>query len=300
MPHAGVLLTDKPLGLSSRQVLNRLKAILGRTKAGHTGTLDPLATGMLPVCVGEATKFSQFLLDARKCYRTTLQLGVATDTGDAEGQVIAEHSVPNLSQHQRLQLLQAFSGELQQVPPMYSALKHQGQPLYKLAREGKEIERKPRSVLISRLAMLAYDETAHQLQLEVTCSKGTYIRSLAMDIGDYLGCGAHLTALHRTWVHPYQQITMHTLDQLLSDDDWQQHLLPIDSMLHHIPALNCTTLQTRRLIHGQKLPLSQPLAPGLMRLYNDAGKFFGIGEVRVEGQGVCLKAKRLSAFPAGP
>ena len=211
-PLNGLLILDKPKGESSNHALQTLKRLFNAAKAGHTGSLDPLATGLLPICFGEATKFSQFLLDSDKTYRVTGKLGIKTSTGDAEGEVIATHPVTDLNEASLKCVLPDFMGSIDQIPPMYSALKHQGQPLYKLAREGIEIERKARPIKIYRLELLSFNED--EFELEVACSKGTYIRSLVEDIGQALGCGAHVTALRRLQSGPFQSNQMHTLESI--------------------------------------------------------------------------------------
>src|SRR5579862_9142002 len=208
----GILLLDKPLGMTSNAALQKVKRLFNAKKAGHTGSLDPLATGMLPICFGEATKFSQFLLESDKCYQVEAKLGVKTRTGDAEGEVIAVKPVMDLTCERLEAVLSQFVGQIQQIPPMYSALKIQGKPLYELARQGIEIPREARSVQIYRLQLI--DFQAETLKFEVQCSKGTYVRTLVEDIGELLGCGAHVSALRRTVVLPYNEIKMYTLDAL--------------------------------------------------------------------------------------
>ena len=212
MPRSGILLLDKPRGLTSNQALGRAKYLLGLRKAGHTGALDPMATGLLPLCFGEATKVSAFLLDADKGYLAEARLGVATDSGDADGEEIARQPVPDLDRARVEQALEEFRGPIDQVPPMYSALKHNGKRLHELARAGIEVDRPPRRVTIFNLDLLALE--GDRLTLRVQCSKGTYIRSLAMDLGERLGCGAHLTALRRERSGPFELRDAVTLDDL--------------------------------------------------------------------------------------
>lgn len=217
-PVDGVLLLHKPAGMTSNQALQRAKRLFFVEKAGHTGSLDPLATGVLPLCFGEATKFSQFLLDADKGYRTCIRLGVTTDTCDADGEVLETRSAAAVSRAQLEQALQAFKGDILQVPPMYSALKLNGQPLYKMARQGVEVEREPRAVTIHSIEILAFrpGEQA-EVELDIRCSKGTYIRSIAQDLGQALGCGAHVKTLHRSLAGPFGESQCITLEQLQAD-----------------------------------------------------------------------------------
>ncbi len=223
-PVHGILLLDKPNGGSSNHALQRAKRLFGASKAGHTGSLDPLATGMLPICFGEATKLSAFLLDADKGYETTLKLGVTTNSADSDGEVLETRQVPeDLTAERFAQVCERFVGDLMQVPPMVSAIKIDGQRLYKLAREGKEVERPPRPVTIFSLEVLSF--SGDSARLSVRCSKGTYIRSLVTDIGEALGCGAHVTALRRTFVCPFEQypmVSIETLEQMAADVDMSE------------------------------------------------------------------------------
>ena len=266
-PVHGILLLDKPQGGSSNHALQRAKRLFNAQKAGHTGSLDPLATGMLPVCFGEATKLSAFLLDADKAYETTLLLGVRTDSADADGAVISTAPVPDDLDAARFhRIVDSFKGPQQQIPPMVSAIKVDGKPLYKLAREGIEIERKPRNVTIHDLEVLAFD--GNSARLRVRCSKGTYIRSLVSDIGDSIGCGAHLTVLRRTAVSPFDNALMHDFDELerlreaapapdaifASLDNL---LLPIDAGLGHLPRVTLAPVAVVAFRHGQGTQLEQ-------------------------------------------
>lgn len=252
-PLDGVLLLDKPKGLSANQALQRARRVFEAAKAGHTGTLDPMATGLLPVCFGEATKFSAFLLDADKRYRARVKLGISTDTGDAEGKVIGTADVPNLTASHLETVLARFRGEIEQVPPMYSALKHQGRPLYELAREGREIKRTPRQVTLHDITLLTLDAEQGEFELDITCSKGTYIRTLAMDIGSVLACGAHLTMLHRLQTGPFDASHMHGLEALEANDDRDGCLMPVDVLLAHLPRLSIDADLAARLQMGQKI-----------------------------------------------
>lgn len=284
-PVNGVLLLDKPLGLSSNKALQQVKNLYRAAKAGHTGSLDPLATGMLPVCFGEATKISAFLLDADKRYRFTCQLGTTTSTGDAEGEVLETRDCSAIRLADVERVLPDFLGDIDQVPPMYSALKHNGQRLYKLAREGIEVERKPRTITI-------YDIVLHSLKgdlldLEVECSKGTYVRTLAEDIGEVLGCGAHVVELRRLSVGPYQgeMFTMEQLQQLAAqgDEALDQVLLSIESGVADWPDVRLGA--DAAFYMGQGQPVLVPNAPtqGWVRIY-DQQKFIGVGEIQDDGR----------------
>ena len=284
---SGIILLDKPKGFSSNAALQKVRWLLNAEKAGHTGSLDPLATGVLPLCFGEATKFSQYLLDADKGYETLMQLGVTTTTADAEGDVLEEREV-TVGRAEIEAALPAFRGPIRQVPPMYSALKRDGQPLYKLARAGEVVEREPRSVTINRLELLAVDGT--QARLDVACSKGTYIRTLVEDLGHVLGCGAHVAELRRTQAGPFslaQTVTLEQLEQVHADggnEAVDQFLLPSDSGLEHWPLVHFTEHSSFYWLHGQ--PVRAPDAPqfGMVRVQDHNGRFIGIGEVSEDGR----------------
>lgn len=281
LPVNGVLLLDKPQGLSSNHALQRVRRLLQAQKAGHTGTLDPMATGLLPVCLGEATKFSAQLLEADKVYRTRVQLGVVTDTGDAEGEVVERHEVAPLSVTDIENVLERFRGEIEQTPPMYSALKHQGRKLYELAREGKTVERAVRRVTVYDARLLAVEGTA--FELEVRVSKGTYIRTLAEDIGLALGCGAHITALRRLATGPFGAEGMLKIDSLEALPDQAAReavLLPVDVLVAHFPRLALDDAARQRIMHGQpvRLDVNDITIGELVRLYC-AETFIGLGVV---------------------
>lgn len=290
----GVLLLDKPIGITSNKSLQIAKRLFNASKAGHTGSLDPLATGMLPLCFGEATKFSQMLLDADKRYRVIAKLGITTTTGDAEGEVIEVRQPPAISSSELLAILQNFRGAIEQVPPMYSALKHQGQPLYKLARQGIHIERKARLITIHDLELEHF--TQDSFTLMVHCSKGTYIRSLVEDIGTALGCGAHITYLRRLTVAAYQEqqmITLESLQNLLQNggiDSLLKCLLPAWSMLEAWPNIHLSETASHDIRQGKLISLEQPATPGWVRLTAYNGEFLGIAEILTEG---ILKPRRL-------
>lgn len=291
---SGILLLDKATGITSNKALQLVKHLYGAQKAGHTGSLDPLASGMLPICFGEATKFSQYLLDADKRYQVIASLGTRTDTGDSEGKVI--HSVPpkNYNLLELEQVLDKFRGEIEQVPSMFSALKHQGQPLYKLARQGIEIERKARAIKIYDLKLI--NATNNTLELIVHCSKGTYIRNLIDDIGEVLGCGAHVTLLRRLQVSDYHPEAMQTFDQInaLAEqggiEALDKLLLPLELPLQHLPQVNVPAELGSCLRNGQVVQLSAELEPGQVRIVISNNQFLGIGEVNEEGK---LRPKRL-------
>ncbi|MFP3342374.1 tRNA pseudouridine(55) synthase TruB [Halomonas sp. SIMBA_159] len=282
LPVNGVLLLDKPKGISSNHALQRVRRLFEAQKAGHTGTLDPMATGLLPICLGEATKFSAHLLEADKMYRTRVELGVITDTGDAEGTIIEQREVPSLTAEAVESVLTQFRGEIEQVPPMYSALKHQGKKLYELAREGKHVERAARRVSVYDSRLLAFEGTA--FELEVSCSKGTYIRTLAEDIGHALGCGAHISQLRRLKTGPFNgdaMWTLEALEALVDQASREAELMPADVLVDHLPSLSVDEASYGRLAHGQSAYLAAgELSPdALTRLYY-AETFIGLGVVK--------------------
>lgn len=276
-PLDGVLLFDKPLELSSNTALQKVRRLYHAEKAGHTGTLDPLATGLLPVCFGEATKFTTALLDADKGYRATIRLGQRTTTGDAEGEVIETRPVA-VDETRALAAMAQFMGETQQLPPMHSALKHQGKPLYEYIRRGETVERELRNVFIHELTLERLQ--GDQLEFSVLCSKGTYVRTLAEDISEVLGCGGHLIALRRTRIGEFRLDGAYTLQQIESMDELQRDacLLPLDSLVQNLPRLEVDAVQAVRLAKGQRLGMSDGLPDGKRRLYA-AGCFIGLGEL---------------------
>lgn len=285
-PVNGVLLLDKPSGISSNKALQQVKTLYRAAKAGHTGSLDPLATGMLPICFGEATKISAFLLDADKRYRFTFKLGVTTTTGDAEGEVLQNRDCSAVTQTDVERVMADFEGEIDQIPPMYSALKHNGERLYKLAREGIEVERKPRTITIYEIILHSLE--GDLVDMEVHCSKGTYVRTLAEDIGELLGCGAHVTRLRRLSVGPYQgeMFTMESLQALAEQggvDALDQVLLSIESGVADWP--NVCLGADAAFYMGQGQPILVPNAPteGWVRIY-DQQKFIGVGEIQDDGR----------------
>jgi tRNA pseudouridine55 synthase len=296
---SGVFVLDKPIGLSSHQALKKIKWLFKAKKAGHTGSLDVLASGLLPICFGDTTKFSRFVLDADKTYLTTAKLGERTKTCDRESEVVESRPVPAFSLDRLEETLARFRGDIEQVPSMYSALKHQGQPLYKLARQGIEVERPARPLTIHALKLLAV--RPDEIDLFVKCSKGTYIRNLVDDIGQDLGCGAHVNSLRRIEAGPFKESTMKTMEateRLVEEagfDALPHCLLPTDSLLIHLPSLTLNELEGERITQGQKL-LRRDHKPGgladLFKLYV-AGNFIGLGELSDAG---VLSARRMCVF----
>lgn len=292
----GILLLDKPIDMSSNGALQRVKWLFTAKKAGHTGSLDPLATGMLPLCFGEATKFSQFLLESDKVYEVVAQLGERTLTGDSEGEVIETRPVPALSSESLEAVLEKFRGLISQVPPMFSALKHQGRPLYELARQGIEIERPSREVTIHSLTVLSHDAEANTLSLRVHCTKGTYVRTLVEDIGQVIGCGAHVIELRRTSVTPYQDKRMYTLGELeniLESEGvagLKACLLPVQTSVAGFPVVTLSTSATFYLRQGQSVRTQLPINTPFVQLFSDNQQFLGVGEVMPDGR---VKPQRL-------
>ncbi len=284
----GVLLLDKALGLSSNAALQQVRRLYEAASAGHTGTLDPLASGLLPVCFGEATKFSFGLLDADKEYEALVKLGESTTTGDSEGEVVKRTDVTVTKDEVELALVR-FQGQSLQIPPMYSALKRDGKPLYEYARAGETVERKPRNITISEIELL--DFAAVEFRIRVRCSKGTYIRVLAEDIGATLGCAAHLGALRRTAVGPFNVMQAHLAAALeqKSREARDQALLPADSLIDRLPRVNLTGGLERRFLQGQTLSAAGYPA-GTVRVYSDGARFLGVAEVAAAGE---LHPKRL-------
>jgi len=290
-PLDGILVLDKPAGVSSNRALQMVKRLYGAAKAGHTGSLDPLATGVLPLCFGEATKFSQFLLDADKAYESTFVLGVATATGDAEGEVLKAQDASALAEADVALALEAFRGEIEQVPSMYSALKHEGQPLYKLARRGQEVERKARRVVIRQLELRAFRAGEQpQVDIYLECSKGTYVRSIAEDLGRMLACGAHVAKLRRTRAGAFgigDSVTLATLEGLRASEriaDMDALLLPADAALDGLPLVRLSSSGGFYMRQGQ--PVLVPNAPGggMVRVALETGEFLGIGEILDDGR----------------
>lgn len=288
----GVLLLDKPTGITSHKAVQAVRRLYHAVKAGHTGTLDPLATGLLPVCLGEATKFSHSLLEADKAYTATIRLGVTTSTGDVEGEVTGRREVAVTRQEIDF-ALRKFTGEILQVPPMYSALKHAGRPLYRLARAGKEIPRAPRRIVVSRLELVGF--AGDELTVSVSCSKGTYVRVLAEDVGRELGCGACLSGLRRDAVGGFSlasgAVTLERLESLtLAERD--ALLLPADALVASLPRLDLDATETRRVNQGQPVERPGASAQGLARIYGPDREFLGLAEIAGPGR---ILPKRLTA-----
>ena len=286
----GILLLDKPQGYSSNQALQTAKRIFRAEKAGHTGSLDPMATGLLPLCFGEATKIAGLLLGASKAYSAELKLGITTATGDAEGQVLRERPVPALTLERIEAAMAPLRGRIVQVPPKYSAIKQDGERLYDKARRGEEVVVPPREVDVHRFELGGRD--GDRLRVEVECGSGTYIRSLAVDLGEALGCGAHLTALRRTWVEPFREPRLVTLDELTAlaatgDAAIDALLLPMEEGLVRMPAVSVSEEGATRLRQGQVLAATEP--PGLYRVLAAGGRLIALGEVDVAG---VLRVKR--------
>lgn len=290
----GILLLDKPNGITSNAALQKAKYLFRAKKAGHTGSLDPMASGLLPICFGEATKFSRFLLEADKQYQVTLKLGVRTDSGDAEGNVLYEKSVPHYSLSFIESVLERFRGDILQMPSMYSALKHQGKPLYKLARLGIEIERARRPVSIYRLDLkpIQNRESHDVLNLSVHASKGTYVRTLVDDIGEALGCGAHVIALRRTGVGHYgadQMVTFTTLEIVegASEDSPEcldEYLLPLNAEVFNMPDLTVSPAAAYYICRGQAVAVPYAPSSGWVWLTSSDKQFIGVGEILADGR----------------
>ena len=286
----GVFLLNKPLGFSSNQALKKIQWLFNAKKAGHTGTLDPMASGLLPICIGEATKFSNRLLEANKTYIATVQLGLTTTTGDQEGEVVSQKEVV-LKPSQLQETLQKFTGDITQIPPMFSALKFEGKPLYEYARQGIEIERKPRPVTIYDIKLNKIEESI--VILEVICSKGTYIRTLAEDIGHALGCGAHLKGLERTQTGNFQLPDALTIEALeaMSMASREKTLLPVDALLEGLSSIELTVTETEAIKKGQAIDFISE-NDNELRLYGASGQFLGVGQPDLQGR---LFPKRLIA-----
>jgi len=290
----GILLLDKPQGMSSNAALQRARGSYRALKAGHAGSLDPLATGMLPICFGQATKVCGYLLNSRKTYRVAALLGIKTDSADADGAPIEQREVPSFDASKATAVLNSFLGAQQQVPPMYSALKHEGRRLYELARSGESVERAPRDIFIERIALLSY--TTSTIEFEVRCSKGTYVRSLVEDIADRLGTVGHVTLLRRTQVDPFDTARMVTLDDLTGRTlpELDALLQPADTALAAMPVLSLDAARTTQLFHGKPLLGLEGVPAGLLRAYGPAdaveARFLGI--VQADGQGQ-IRAERL-------
>ncbi|HLD16123.1 MAG TPA: tRNA pseudouridine(55) synthase TruB [Coxiellaceae bacterium] len=281
----GLLIYDKPPALSSNQALQEVKRLFFARKAGHGGSLDPLATGMLIICLGEATKFSQFLLEADKQYTTTAQLGVQTTTGDSEGDVVETRPIPSLTHAQVEKVLAQFRGKISQVPSMYSALKYQGKPLYEYARKGIDIARESRDIMIYDLQLV--ELTPESLRLSIRCSKGTYIRTLVEDIGKAIGCGAHVSALRRDAIGPFsaeQMVTREQIQKAAEQSACDQYLIPTETLVQHWPSLNITSMMAFYMQQGHAVQVPKAPTSGWVRLNDKSGQFIGVGEVLPDGR----------------
>ncbi|MBI2785695.1 MAG: tRNA pseudouridine(55) synthase TruB [Legionella longbeachae] len=290
----GILLLNKSEGLTSNRALQKAKRLFGAQKAGHTGSLDPLATGMLPLCFGEATKVCQFLLDADKCYQTTGILGIKTDTADATGEVISRANAFHIPKSQLTDVLAQHRGLIKQIPSMFSALKHNGTPLYRFAREGIDIERKARQILISDLQLNAFDGI--HFSLTVTCSKGTYIRNLVEDIGDALGVGAHVIQLHRVYTSGLDNMPMYSLDDLetMTLPERLDCLIPMDRAVDYLQQVSLLDDEVVTLRQGRVIRNKMSIeVVDCVRLYDANAQFIGLGERNTNGD---IKAKRLLSF----
>jgi len=287
---SGILVIDKEPGLSSNDVVQFAKRLFGARKVGHTGSLDPLATGVLPLCFGEATKFSQYLLASDKVYLARIKLGVATASGDAEGEIIAEKPVPEISDEQLEQALDAFRGEISQIPSMFSALKHKGQPLYKLARQGIEVEREPRQVTVFSNELI--ERTEDTLLLKIHCSKGTYVRSIAEDLGEALGCGGHVIELRRLQAGPFAEadlVSVAQLEQAKEDGRLDDFLQPVASAVAQWPEVQLSANSSFYIRQGQPVQVAHAPTEGWVRLTEETGSetqgaFIGVGEIMDDGR----------------
>ena len=295
-PLSGVLLVDKPTGVTSQAVVSAAKRLYGAAKAGHTGTLDPMAGGLLPVCFGEATKFCRLLLDADKTYVATIRLGVTTTTGDNEGAVVSTRDVA-VDRPAVERALHRFTGEILQTPPMYSAIKRAGKPLYAYARAGLHVERVPRKISIRSIELHHFAQDL--LRITVTCGKGTYIRVLAEDIGHELGCGASLASLTRTAVGSYKIDAALRLDDLqtMEDNARDEQLLPVDSLVAALPRIDLDTLQAAQITTGRPVQPESLLSPGMVRVYGPGATYLGLASVEPHG---AVVPRRLVATPARP
>ena len=284
---SGIVVLDKANGLSSNAALQEVKRLYEANKAGHAGSLDPLATGVLPVCLGEATKVSQFLLDSDKCYRARIKLGIRTDTGDSEGSIIERNAGISVSRKAIERALTKFKGEVEQVPPMHSAIKMNGVPLYKLARKGITVEREPRLVTLYQICLVEFVNS--ELELEISCSKGTYIRTIADDLGQELGCGAHVIELRRTQAGVFTEKDSISSEELALEkenrglDKIDQFLIPMDRAIQDLPEVNLPSITASHVKNGQAVLVRHLPKNGLVRMYEDE-QFIGIGSIDDDGK----------------
>jgi tRNA pseudouridine55 synthase len=302
----GVVVINKSAGTTSHQEVQHLRRLLPGVKAGHTGTLDPMATGVLPVCLGKATRLAEYIIEQPKCYRAAVTFGVTTDTGDADGRVIATSQIPTLDRNIIQIAVDSFSGVQEQLPPLYSAVKYKGKPLYRWTREGSTVPRKSRQVSIYQIEILSFSaETEPQLVLDITCSKGTYIRTLAVDLGQKIGCGAHLAALQRLSVGPYvlqNSLTTADFARLVENNTFRQQVLPLDSAVAHLPKLELDDRQTEDLRQGREVLLSEAdchegmiLAPAI-RIYDQHQQFRALTTITIVDGGCRLKTLKFLLY----
>lgn len=292
----GLLLLNKPLGISSNDAIQKVKRLLNAEKVGHTGTLDPMATGLLPVCLGDATKFANFLLDGDKEYIAIAKLGVVTDSGDSEGNIVATNEV-STSLLEIQGAINKFTGNIQQIPPMYSALKFNGKPLYEYARQGITIDRPIRDIIVHELELLGYNELANEIAFRAKVSKGTYIRTLAEDIGNYLGCGASLIALQRTESYPFKLSSAYNIEQILEADNYSKlNILPIDILCAHLPILEVTDKQFVLIKNGNQCRIydCEFIDNTMVRLYYQ-DKFYGVAEIKYQEDRAYICPNRMIA-----
>ncbi len=285
---SGIILLDKPKGISSNEALQQVKRIFNAQKAGHTGSLDPLASGLLPICFGEATKFANYILTADKSYAAQCKLGITTETGDQEGNVVETKPVPSITEQEMTEVLESFLGESEQIPPMYSALKKDGQPLYKLAREGIEVDREPRPIWIENITLKLLDGDV--LHYDVSCSKGTYIRTLSEDIGKKFGCGAYVTELRRFDLgvfHIDESVTLDKLNALRDEKAFaamDDYIRPIEDALADWPAITLTDDSVFYVKQGQAVQVPKAPTSGFVALFVSSGAFIGMGEIQDDGR----------------
>ncbi len=302
----GVVVINKSAGITSHQEVQRLRKLLPGVKAGHTGTLDPMATGVLPVCLGKATRLVEYIIEQPKCYRAAITFGVITDSGDADGQVLETSQVPLLDQNMLEKTVDSFAGVQEQLPPLYSAVKYKGKPLYRWTREGRTVPIKSRRVEIYQIAIVSFSEASEpQLVLDVTCSKGTYIRTLAVDLGQAIGCGAHLAALQRLSVGPYElkdSLTTADFARLVEDNNFRQQIKPLDSAVEHLPRIELDPLQTEHLRQGREVLLSEAncleenvLAP-VIRIYDQSNQFRALAMIKNDDSGCRLKTLKFLLY----
>ncbi len=304
---SGIIVINKSAGVTSHHEVQCLRTLLPGVKAGHTGTLDPMATGVLPVCLGKATRLVEYIIEQPKCYRAALTFGVVTDTGDADGQVVAENPVPSLEWDKLGKIIYSFTGIQQQLPPMYSAVKYLGKPLYRWAREGSTVPRKSRLVEIYNINVVTFSRVrAPQLVLDISCSRGTFIRTLAFDLGQAIGCGAHLSALQRLSVGAYtvnEAMTTDDFARLVKVNCYGQKILPIDSAVAHLPRVDLDEKQTEHLRQGREVLINNPGCPGnnvpvtAIRIYDQAGQFRALARATADdGSGYRLKTLKFLLY----